>query len=181
MSRMLLSIKYSVKCWPTSKVTMAKYIKFYTYMLHVYIVTFEICPSNIFYTNALRTDNLYKMNTDLAKSFLHLPFQYRKFVTGNRWPLTYQSGRTGCRWYCQGRPSKPWPPVSHGEEEHLDMSIICYSTWPIISMFLVASVMITYRVMYFLTHQSHQCCLRDVLTSILPPVCYCKKNIGSPF
>lgn len=115
------------------------------------------------------------MNTDLAKSFLHLPFQYRKFVTGNRWPLTYQSGRTGCRWYCQGRPSKLWPPVSHGEEEHLDMSIICYATWPIISMFLVASVMITYRVMYFLTHQSHQCYLRDVLTSIIPPVCYCKK------
>lgn len=43
-----------------------------------------ICPSNIFYTNALRTDNLYKMNTDLAEPFLHLPFQYRKLGTGNR-------------------------------------------------------------------------------------------------
>lgn len=101
--------------------------------------------------------------------------------TSNRRPLTYQSKRTGCRWYCQGRASKPWPPVSNGEEEHLDMSIICYGTWPIISMFLVASVMIMYRVMHFLTHQSHQCCLRDVFTSIIPPVCYCKKLWVYPF
>lgn len=70
---------------------MLTYIKSYygkiykvLYVHVTYIITFEICPSNIFYTNALRTDNLYKMNTDLAEPFLHLPFQYRKLGTGNR-------------------------------------------------------------------------------------------------
>lgn len=53
---------------------MAKYKK----VIHdIVSFLFEICPSNIFYANAVSTDNLY-IKIYLAVSFLHLPFEYLK-------------------------------------------------------------------------------------------------------
>ena len=67
--------------------------------------------------------------------------------------FVYPGDWTGYLWRV-GIAGHPWPVVSYGQEELFDIYVICNGLPSIIFKFLVASVMIPYRVMEFLTHHS---------------------------